>query len=169
MTYIIFALVTIILTGIARLMKLTYNTINILVYYLLIPLSWAYIGDKIIDWNIPWLTIGWTSVWLAIFITCKRSFQIWCDEAFQKSVEFLLWFKRLKWNYYVASVYICVWLPIIIYGLLAYLLTLQHSDWNWRPWAIGVCSTFLALWILWVTVMSLGIKLVPLREFTLVS
>lgn len=169
MTYIIFALVTIILAGIARLMKLTYNTINILVYYLLIPLSWAYMGDKIIDWNIPWLTIGWTSVWLAIFITCKRSFQIWCDGVFQKSVEFLLWFKRLKWNYYVASVYICVWLPIIIYGILAYLLTLQHSDWNWRPWAIGVCSTFLALWILWVTVMSLGIKLVPLREFTLVS
>lgn len=49
MTYIIFALVTIILAGIARLMKLTYNTINILVYYLLIPLSWAYMGDKIID------------------------------------------------------------------------------------------------------------------------
>ena len=32
MTYIIFALVMIILAGIARLMKLTYNTINILVY-----------------------------------------------------------------------------------------------------------------------------------------
>ena len=46
MTYIIFALVTIILAGIARLMKLTYNTFNILVYYLLIPLSWAYMEPR---------------------------------------------------------------------------------------------------------------------------
>ena len=52
---------------------------------------------------------------------------------------------------------------------MAYLLILQHPDWNWQPWAIGGCSTFLTVWILWVIVMSLDIKLVPLREFTLVT
>ena len=36
MTYIIFASVAIVLFGIARLTGLTYNTINILAYYLLL-------------------------------------------------------------------------------------------------------------------------------------
>ena len=169
MTYIIFALVAIALHGIARLTRLTYHTINILVYYLLIPLSWAYMTDKIIGWQIPWFTIGWSTVWIAIFIIKGRSFQRWCDWGFKKSVEFLLGFKRLKWNYCVASVYICVWLPLIVYGILAYLLTQQHPYWNWQPWAIGITSTFFAVWILWETIMRFGIKLVPSREFTLVS
>lgn len=169
MTYIIFALVVIILFGLARLTKLTYNTINILVYYLLIPLSWAYMGDKIIGWQIPWLSVGWSTIWLVIFIIIQRRFSKWCDWVFRRSVIFLRWFKCLKWNYYVASVYICVWLPLIIYGVLAYLLTLQHSNWIWQPWAIGISSIFFAVWILWVIIMKYGVKLIPLKVFALVS
>lgn len=169
MTYIIFAIVAIALFGMARLTKLTYNTVNILVYYLLIPLSWTYMSDKIIGWQMPWLTMGWTTVWLAIFIATKKRFQLWCDWAFRKSVEFLLWFKLLKWNYYVASVYICVWLPLIIYGILASLLILQHPDWDWQPWVIGIASAFAIIWILWTTIISFCVKLVPFKVLTLES
>ena len=46
-----------------------------------------------------------------------------CDWAFMKSVDFLLWFKKIGWNYVVSSVIICVVIPILIsveliYGLL---------------------------------------------------
>ena len=34
--------------------------------------------------------------------------------------EFLFWFKRIGWNYIVASVIICVIVPLIIYGLLVW-------------------------------------------------
>ena len=38
-----------------------------------------------------------------------------CDWAFDKSVDFLLWFKKIGWNYVVSSVIICVVVPALIY------------------------------------------------------
>ena len=43
-----------------------------------------------------------------------------CDWAFMKSVEFLLYFRKIGWNYIVSSVIICVVVPVLIYVELIY-------------------------------------------------
>ena len=96
----------------------TYNEINIIVYYLIVPLTWAVMLDIIIGY--PVFTILTILVWSFIFYKTRKYFREWCDVGFRKSQEFLFWFKRIGWNYIIASVIICVILPLIIYGLLAY-------------------------------------------------
>lgn len=79
MTYLIFGIVAAFLYCIASLTGLTYNTINILVYYLLIPLSWTFMGDSILRFRIPWLTIAYALLWIGIFVLTYGHFQTWCD------------------------------------------------------------------------------------------
>ena len=106
------------LNQIAKWTGLTYNEINIIVYYLIIPLTWTVMLDLII--GVPLFTLLLLLAWIYILnkIRTKRNFRIWCDWAFMKSRYFLLYFKRIGWNYIVSSVIICVIVPVIIYGLL---------------------------------------------------
>ena len=106
------------LNEIAKLTGMTYNEINIIVYYLIIPLTWTVMLDIIIGVPIftSLLLLGW--LYILTKIGTKSRFRMWCDWAFKDSVNFLLWFKRIGWNYVVSSVIICVLFPIIIYGLL---------------------------------------------------
>ena len=78
----IFAVVAGVEHIIAKLTGSTYNEVNIIVYYLLIPLSWTVMIDYL--------------------------------------TKFLLWFKRIGWNYVVSSVIICVIIPILVYVELIY-------------------------------------------------
>ncbi len=105
---------------IAKMTGSTYNEVNIVVYYLLIPLSWLVMVDIITKFQLlsPMYVIGWF-----IFLwKDEMSFRLRCDWAFQKSVDFLLWFKRIGWNYYVSSVIICVVVPLLVYVELIYAL-----------------------------------------------
>jgi len=155
MTYLIFGIVAAFLYCIASLTGLTYNTINILVYYLLIPLSWTFMGDSILRFRIPWLTIAYALLWIGIFVLTYGHFQTWCDWAFMKSVDFLLWFKHIGWNYYVASVYICVWLPLIIYAVLSgILIWMNPNACNWKPWVIGIATIIIVGWMIEFSVMK---------------
>ena len=121
---VIFGIVEYLLNQIAKWTHLTYNEINIIVYYLLIPLSWTIMGDFII--GLPILTPILLVVWLYLFIKTRHVFKMWCDWVFQDSVEFLLWFKRIGCNYIVSSVIICVFIPLMIYGGLIWLLILNQ-------------------------------------------
>lgn len=98
---------------------LTYNEVNILVYYLLIPLSWSVMVDIWLGEPITSLAI--LLVWLGIWIGTRHMFSKWCDWAFQESVDLLNWFNRWGGNYILNSVIICVLLPLIIYGFLIWL------------------------------------------------
>ena len=113
------------LNQIAKWTGLTYNEINIIVYYLIIPLTWTVMLDIII--GIPLFTSLLILAWMYILakIRTKRNFRIWCDWFFMKSRDFLLYFKRIGWNYVVSSVIICVIVPVIIYGLLIWGLILR--------------------------------------------
>lgn len=102
------------LDGIARKTGLTYNEINILVYYLVIPLSWTVLFD--IGLKLPLTTPILLASWCVIWIAKRRHFKKWCDKTFDKSVRFLLFFKRIGWNYELASVIICVILPLLVYA-----------------------------------------------------
>ncbi len=115
-----FNLVSNTLLFIGRKTGLTYNEVNILVFYLLIPLSWTALFDCWL--GLPIASAAFLFVWLGIFIAIRHIFREWCDWTFQGSVIFLNWFNRWGGNYVLNSVIICVLLPLIIYGLLIWLL-----------------------------------------------
>ena len=109
----IFAIVAGVEHMIAKVTGMTYNEVNIIVYYLLIPLSWAVMIDYIT--MMPILTPMYIIVWAVFLWKDPMKFRDRCDWAFMKSVDFLLWFKRIGWNYIVSSVVICVVVPGLIY------------------------------------------------------
>jgi len=104
----------------AKKLGLTYNEVNIIVYYLIVPLSWVIMFDVII--KMPVTTPALICSWLTAYYFTHKHFSAWCDYAFIQSQNFLLWFRRIGWNYIVSSVIICVVLPLLIYGTLIYLL-----------------------------------------------
>ena len=104
----------------AKLTGMTYREINIIVYYLFIPLSWCIMLDYII--GLPITTPIWILLWVYIFWSKRKFFRQWCDVAFQLSVDFLLKFQRIGWNYWVASVIIGVVVPLIFYVVLILLM-----------------------------------------------
>lgn len=103
---------------IAKFTGLTYNEVNIIVYYILIPLSWTAMIDYITMQ--PLLTPLFLTGWGIFLWKDHMSFRGRCDWIFMKSVDFLLCFKKIGWNYVVSSVIICVVVPILIYVELIY-------------------------------------------------
>ena len=116
----VFGIVAASLRLMAKALHMTYNEINIIVYYLIIPLSWCIMLDYIM--GLPITTPIWILLWVYIFWSKRKFFRKWCDVAFQLSVDFLLKFQRIGWNYWVASVIIGVVVPIIIYAALILLM-----------------------------------------------
>lgn len=109
----IFAIVAGVEHIIAKVTGMTYNEVNIIVYYLLIPLSWAVMIDYIT--MMPILTPMYIIAWVIFLWKDPMKFRDRCDWVFDKSVDFLLWFKKIGWNYVVSSVIICVVVPVLIY------------------------------------------------------
>ena len=109
----IFAVVAGVEHIVAKLTGATYNEVNIIVYYLLIPLSWAAMIDYIT--KMPFLSIMYVIAWIVFLWKDPMKFRDRCNWVFIKSVDFLLWFKKIGWNYVVSSVIICVIIPILIY------------------------------------------------------
>jgi len=128
-----FAIVAAGLVWMARKMHLTYKAINVLVYYWLVPATWAFMIDWKLDAHIsapiydgffPLLTLLLSFVWIGIIVATCRFFDKWCDLAFNVSVDFLNYFYRWGGNYVLNSVIICVCIPIIIYIALILMLIL---------------------------------------------
>jgi hypothetical protein len=114
----VFAIVAGIEHVIAKVTGLTYNEVNIIIYYLLIPLSWAVMIDFIT--MLPLLSPMYIVGWIVFLWKDPMRFRDRCDWAFGKSVDFLLWFKKIGWNYIVSSVVICVVVPALVYAELIY-------------------------------------------------
>ena len=122
-----FAVVAIALEWMARKLHITYNEINVIVYYWLIPMSWTLLLDYKLDAKIdiignhgffPILTIMLCSAWAGIILSNFRFFSKWCDYVFKASQDFLCLFNRWGGNYVLNSVVICVVVPLIIYIIL---------------------------------------------------
>lgn len=95
---------------------LTYNEVNILVYYLFILLTWTIMLDIIL--RMPITTPLQLLVWACIFVFTRGRFHQWCDKAFVMSQKFIRFFGE----YVKYSVVICVIVPITIYVILFALL-----------------------------------------------
>ena len=114
----VFAIVAGIEHIIAKFTGLTYNEGNIIVYYLIIPLTWTLMIDYLTE--MPFLTPMIIIGWIIFLWKDQMKFRDRCDWAFDKSVDFLLYFKKIGWNYIVSSVIICVVVPVLIYVELIY-------------------------------------------------
>lgn len=102
------------LMGISVLFGTTYNVINILVYYILVPSSWVYlISRKTTIW------INVISLIAIVTFSCLPHLRKNCDFIFQKSVDFLNWSAKIfNSNYIDMSVYICVMVIGVVYLIL---------------------------------------------------
>ena len=119
MIKLIFNWVALGLFKIAQKTGRTYNEINIIVYYILIPLSWCALLD--LYFQIYYLSLAFSLFSVGIILKTKN-FRTASDYWFKKSVDFLNYFNRFGSNYFASSVWICVALPICIYLVLFYLL-----------------------------------------------
>ncbi|MBU3677913.1 MAG: hypothetical protein FGM54_12140 [Chitinophagaceae bacterium] len=118
----IFGLVANALHFIACKTGLTYNEINIIVYYFLIPFSWLCLVDAILAFQ--WFKLGGLLLGFVFSLWC-RNFSQFSDDLFENSVRFLNYFNRFGSNYFASSVWICVALPLLIYGILIYILVFR--------------------------------------------
>lgn len=113
----IFNFVADVLHWIASVFGLTYNEVNIILYYFIIPLTWTILLDRYI--GKPISTVILIIAWAVLLIVKGREFRVWCDWAFDRSVDFLMFFNCMGGNYRLNSVIICVAIPILIYvGLI---------------------------------------------------
>jgi hypothetical protein len=111
----VFNIVAYSLVAAARLFGCTYNEINIIVYYMLVPLTWAVLADLALR------KVRVTPVLLGFYILVAflvRDFEAFADQVFYSSARFLLWFGRVGWDYATASVIICVIVPLVIYSVM---------------------------------------------------
>lgn len=114
----IFKLTVVALLKVAAKFNLTYNEINIIVWYYVIPLLWAVLVDVRL-FHFP-LTAPPVMVMLGVVsYVHRKDFTAFCDWWFMKSVQFLRMFDRVGMNYTVASVVVCLLVPLVItVGLL---------------------------------------------------
>lgn len=108
----IFAIVYEILARMSALTGLSYNEINIIVYYMVIPFAYLALLDRILKKH--FLKIGFSVLLLAFFLFVN-DFSRFSDRLFHESVVFLLWFGRVGLDYTAASVVICVFIPLSVF------------------------------------------------------
>ncbi len=118
-----FRLVATVLYNIATLFGMTYNEVNVLAYYLLIPLTWTVMLDMYM--GLPLSTGALLYIWIGIRIGTWGNFREWCNWAFMRSVDFLNYFNRWGGNYVLNSVIICVGIPVLVYAVLAFMLIMK--------------------------------------------
>lgn len=85
---------------------------NIIVWYMLLPLAWA----AILDYKLHQVVFApvWILFCIGIIVLQRKQFNKFCDLMFRLSQEFILSFG----NYYLWSVIICLLVPIFISVLL---------------------------------------------------
>ena len=107
----IFIIIRDLLIRLSSITKLSYNEVNIVVYYYVLPFFYFCIIDYKIETHllkIPFIILSLLS------IIVIKDFKVFSDSLFNKSVKFLRFFKIVGWNYVVSSVIICIIVPIIL-------------------------------------------------------
>ena len=107
-----FQIVYLLLQWIAEISGFTYNEVNIIAYYIALPFAYVFLADRLLKKHIlkTLYVVGVTTGLLLI-----KDFTEFSDWLFHKSVDFLLSFEFLGWNYIVSSVLICVVFPGILF------------------------------------------------------
>lgn len=110
----VFQFVYLLLVQGAHRTGLTYHEINIVVYYMVVPMLYLALLDWIMKRHL--LKIGYACVILLTVLAVDfDKFSTWL---FDLSVRFLLMFQVVGWNYTVASVVVCVVVPLAVFVVL---------------------------------------------------
>ncbi len=115
---LIFSIVAQALLWIAKATGLTYNEINVVLYYVIVPLTWAALLDQAFRFH--WITLGCAVALATAVPTVALVYGLpqFCDLLFDASARFLRSFRFVGLNYVQASVVVCVVVPLIIYAAL---------------------------------------------------
>ena len=114
----IFIVVRDILVWLANISRFSYMAVNIIVYYFVIPFIYFIILDQILGahyFKISFLII------ISVTLLRIRDFELFSDWLFGKSADFLRSFSSIGMNYTVASVVICVFIPLALLLVLLFL------------------------------------------------
>ena len=106
----LFGLVANALHKIALMTGLTYEEINVLLYFILVPLPYLYLFDNRIGGH--YLILGFLVLVVAVWISV-RPFSRLSSILFDRSVRFLESFHTVGLNYVQASVVVCVIVPLL--------------------------------------------------------
>jgi hypothetical protein len=107
--------------GLRRISSATgfsYNEINIIAYYIILPFIYVTLADRILRKH--QLKITYVVFWL-VLISITPNFKVFSDALFKHSVDFLLFFGRFGLDYVSASVVICVVLPGLAFSAMCFL------------------------------------------------
>jgi hypothetical protein len=119
---IIFGLVAGILFLIALCTGLSYNEVNIIVHYFIVPVSWLCLLDKI--FRMHYLKIL-SLILLIIFCVWCKDFSAFSNWMFEESVWLLNYCNRFFGDYITSSVVVCVFIPALVYAVLIYIVVRQ--------------------------------------------
>ncbi len=114
----IFIVVRDILVWLANISGFSYMAVNIIVYYFVIPFIYFIILDQVLGshyFKISFLII------ISVTLLRIRDFELFSDWLFRKSADFLRSFSSIGMNYTVASVVICVFIPLAVLLVLFFL------------------------------------------------
>ena len=114
----IFIIVRELLQGLENISHFSYNAVNIVVYYIVIPFIYFIIIYRIL--GAYYFTISYFII-IAISIFLIKDFELFSDWLFTKSANFLGSFSVIGWSYTVASVIICVFIPLFVLLVLLYI------------------------------------------------
>jgi len=110
-----FQIVYSLLKWISSVTGFTYNEVNIIAYYIVLPFAYIVLADRILKRHILKLFYVFA---VTVCLLIIKDFTAFSDWLFQKSVDFLLSFQLLGWNYIVASVLICVVFPAMVFAVM---------------------------------------------------
>ena len=114
---VIFDWVYLFLKWLSELTGFTYKEVNIIVYFFVIPSFFALLLDRIIGKH--YVKTG-IVVLSTIVLLSIDNFEAFAESLFNDCAVFLKSFGFLGMNYVEASVVICVFLPLLVTGMLMY-------------------------------------------------
>ena len=97
-----------VLLFIGKVFHLSYNAVNIIIWYIIFPMFWMSILDYKFH-RILFVTI-WLLLCLGLGYVQRKKFNRFCNLLFKLPQEFILSFG----NYYLWSVIICLLIPLLI-------------------------------------------------------
>ena len=99
----------------SQITGISYEIINVIIWYCFLPLIYFLLLDRILKTR--FLTLSFV-LFVGIFIATRQSPALFAEDLFDWSVEFLLGFSILGLNYDRASVFVCVFLPLLVFIIL---------------------------------------------------
>ncbi|MEM5565144.1 hypothetical protein WNY78_08510 [Psychroserpens sp. AS72] len=109
----------------SKITGFSYKEINIIIWFIIIPMTWLFLIDKIKGKH--YFKIGFSSIVFLVLLFIK-DFSEFSNTLFDKSADFLRGFNPIGMDYTVASVVICLLVPLIVYVVLIRKAYFSKSD-----------------------------------------